>query len=277
MGRDRLDPDPLRLERREDGRNRAGAAGDAATQLATLGRGLEHVFQGRDDPLRVRRPPVAELDLDRLAAEAALQLLRCPLDDHPPEADDREPVGKLVGLLHVVRRQEDRQRLALGEPFELLPHRCARLGIEAGRRLVQEEHLRTMDEPEGDVEPPLHAARVASHDAVGRVGEPEQIQQLADPRLESADARALRHVADCPPDGICLGDDVVAGHLGPARIRRRQRREHLDRRRLAGSIRAEQPEELAGVDAEADSVERPNRAVALAQPLDDDRVHAHRV
>ena len=155
-----------------------------------------------------------------------------------------------------------------------------------------------MDEPEADVEPPLHATRVATHDAVGRVGEPEQIQQLADPRLESAaadaldaplqhqvlpagrvpvDARALRHVANCPPDGIRLGDDVVAGHLGPARVRLRQRREHFDRRRLAGSVRAEQPEELAGVDAEADSVERPNRAVALAQPLDDDRVHAHRV
>jgi len=58
--------------------------------------------------LGVRSPSVRELNLDRLAAEAPLQLLRGPFDDHAAAADDREPIRKLVGFLHVMSRQQDR-------------------------------------------------------------------------------------------------------------------------------------------------------------------------
>ena len=52
--------------------------------------------------------------------------------------DDREPVAELVGLLHVVRGEED--GLAVGVQLaEDLPQRDAALRVEAGGGLVEEE------------------------------------------------------------------------------------------------------------------------------------------
>ena len=298
MGRDRLDADPFGLQCREYEWDRACPARDAAVEAPALDRCLEHTFQPGDDRLGLRRPPVGELDLDGLAAKTLFQLLGRSLDDHSAAADDREPVSELVGLFHVVGREQDRQRLALGEPLELVPHRGASLGIEAGGRLVQEEDLRPMNEPEADVEPPFHPAGVAAHDPVGGLCQPEQLEQLGNPRFErtsahplhaalkhqilaagriAVDARALRHVADCAAHGVRLPDDVVAGDLGPARVRLRQRREHLDRSRLPGSVRSEQAKNLAGANGERDALECLNVAVALPELVDDDRVHAGRV
>ena len=57
------------------------------------------------------------------------------------------------------------------------------------------------------------------------------------------------------------------------RVGLRQRREHADGRRLAGAVRAEQPEDLALAHGERHAVERLHVPVALAEVLDDDRVH----
>ena len=155
-----------------------------------------------------------------------------------------------------------------------------------------------MDEAEPDVQPPLHPARVAAHDTIGCLRKPEQLEQLIDARLERAsadtldpalqrqvftagrvavNARALRHVANRAADRVRLADDVAASDLGMARVRLRQRREHLDGRRLPGSVGAQQAEDLAGADPEANALERLNRAVPLPKFVDDDRVHADRV
>jgi len=158
--------------------------------------------------------------------------------------------------------------------------------------------LRAVDEPEPDVQPPLHSARVPAHDTIGGLRKPEQLEQVADARVEGApahaldptlqrqvfpaggvavDARALGHVADRAADRVRLADDVVARDLGAARIRLRQRREDLDGGRLPGSVRAKEAEDLAGADAETDAVERLNRSVPLPDLVDGDRVHADRV
>jgi hypothetical protein len=97
VGRDRLDADALGLQCREDERDRAGSARDAAAEPPAVDRCLEHAFQSGDDRLGLRRPPVGELDLDGLAAKTLFQLLWRSLDDHSAAADDREPVGQLVG------------------------------------------------------------------------------------------------------------------------------------------------------------------------------------
>jgi hypothetical protein len=65
--------------------------------------------------------------------------------------------------------------------------------------------------------------------------------------------------------------DVVSGDLGPSGGRREEGRQDLHRRRLAGSVGAEEAENLAGTDVEGDGVDR--RAVAtitLRQPFDVD-------
>jgi hypothetical protein len=197
-----------------------------------------------------------------------------------------------------VRGQEDRQPLLLGEPLHLDPHRGARLGIEAGRGLVEEEDARPVDESERDVEAPLHPARVAAHDAIRRVDDPDQLEQLVDagaqvvagealdPPLEhevlspgrlAVDARLLRDVADRAADAVRLPDRVVAGDERAAGVRLRQRRQHADGRRLARAVRAEQAEDLAAAHGERHAREGLDLPVALLQPLRDDRVHGARV
>ena len=61
---------------------------------------------------------------------------------------------------------------------DLLPERRAALRIETGRRLVEEEDARPVDEREREVEPPLHPAGVAADLAVGRLGEADALEQL---------------------------------------------------------------------------------------------------
>ena len=145
-----------------------------------------------------------------------------------------------------------------------------------------------MDEPEADVEPALHAARVAADDPVGRVGDAEQLEQLVDALAQPApahalhaplqrqvlaagrrrvDARLLRHVADRAANGVGLADDVVARDLGPPVVRAGQRRKHAHGRRLARAVRPEQAEDLALAHAERNAVERLHlRRSASASP-----------
>ena len=108
----------------------------------------------------------------------------------------------------------------------------AALDVEAGGRLVEEEDARAVQQGEGEVEPALHPARVAADLAVGRVGEPDALDQLVAAlgpvRLRHPVERALEaHVlaggqvriergllkrgADRVADGGALLDDVEAG------------------------------------------------------------------
>ena len=118
------------------------------------------------------------------------------------------PLGEPVGLLEVVRREQDREVLLRGQPLDLHPHRGARLRVEAGRRLVEEEHLRLVDEPDRDVEPALHPAGVAAGRPVGRVLQPDEPEQLVHAGVQ----RLPRHAVDPP-----LQEQVLAAGRRPSR------------------------------------------------------------
>ena len=97
------------------------------------------------------------------------------------------------------------------------------------------------------------------------------------PVAEPVDAGVLRHVADRAPHGVRLACERRGRRPSAAPSSGvRQRHEHAHGRRLAGAVRAEQPEDLAFADGERDAVERLHLAVALAQLVDDDRVHRRR-
>ena len=119
-----------------------------------------------------------------------------------------------------------------GQALDLAPHVGPRLGVEAGGRLVQEQHRGAVDEAQGDVELALHAARVGACDAPRRLSETETLEQLVDARFEGAaghvveaaleqqvlapagvhvDGRALRDAADRPAHAVRL-----AQHVEPA-------------------------------------------------------------
>ena len=117
------------------------------------------------------------MDLEALAADAVLELVGRALGDHAAAVDDGDEVGEAVGLVEVLRGQQDRR--ALGhQALDRRPHLEAAARVEAGRRLVEEEHGRAGDERGAQVEAPAHAARVRLDRAIGRVDEIEALEQL---------------------------------------------------------------------------------------------------
>src|SRR5262249_25890830 len=130
---------------------------------------------------RVRAPGVGgvrRLELDRRSADLLLQRLRRALGDDAAVVDDPDAVGELVGLLEVLGREEDGDALVLRKPAHLVPEGGAALDVQAGRRLVEEEDARAVDERQGEVEPALHAAGVALDAAVARLGQADTLEQL---------------------------------------------------------------------------------------------------
>ena len=69
---------------------------------------------------------------------------------------------------------------------DLGPERVAALRVEPGRRLVEEEDPRPVDERQREVEAPLHPAGVGLHLAVGRAREADAREQLVAPLLALA-------------------------------------------------------------------------------------------
>jgi hypothetical protein len=88
-----------------------------------------------------------------------------------------DPVGELVGLVEVLRRQENRHA-AGGQPADDLPHRVAAARVQAGRRLVEEDDPRVTDERHREVEPAPHAAGVRGDGPPGRLDQVEAVEQL---------------------------------------------------------------------------------------------------
>ena len=84
---------------------------------------------------------IVDDDLDALAADLGLELVgRAPRDDLAV-VDHGDRVGQLVGLLQVLRRQQQRRALA-HEAADDVPHAQAAARVETGRRLVEEQQPR---------------------------------------------------------------------------------------------------------------------------------------
>ena len=70
-----------------------------------------------------------------------------------------------------------------GELPERLAHRDDPGRVEAVRRLVEEEEPRVAEERGGDPEPLLHPERVGLDLVAGPIAQPDELEQLLDPRL----------------------------------------------------------------------------------------------
>ena len=89
-----------------------------------------------------------------------------------------------------------------------------------------------------------------------------QLQILSAGRAP-VDAGLLWHVADGAPDRAAFPDRVVPRDRRDSGVRLGQRDQDADSRRLAGAVRAEQPEDLAFGNGERRAVERLHVAVPL--------------
>src|SRR6185436_11504460 len=207
-----------------------------------------------------------------------------------------------VGLVHVVRGQDEGEAAAV-QPLQRLPQQPARLRVEPGRGLVEQHHLRIVHQRARDHDALLLAARKRRRLGVRLVGDLQLVEQprrarLALPRLQpevaaveheqlahgqlAVEVAHLRHDGEAPLHPARVLAHLGAGHHDAAARRPHQRADAAERGALARSVRPEQPEELAGLDAERDAAHRLDRrplaraGIGLRQVLDDQGAHGFR-
>ena len=110
------------------------------------------------------------------AGDAAFQLVGGPLGHQLPAIEHRDPVGKLVRLVQVLRGEQDRDA-AGDEVADDLPHGVAAARVQAGGRLVEEDDAGVADQGHREVEPAPHAAGVGGGHLPGRVDQIEAVEQ----------------------------------------------------------------------------------------------------
>ena len=263
--------------------------GDGERRVDAAGLGRQHRLAAEDaaDDVAGERLVGAggELQLERRAADRGLQLVGRALRDLAAAVDDRDPVGELIGLVEVLRGQQD--RAAVGDQVpDRVPHLAAGARVQAGGRLVEEDQRRPRDQARREVQPAPHAARELRQRPVGGLLEPELLEQAAarsrEPRPSAAlqaseqpqvlagrevlvDRRVLAGDADQLADTMRLAGDVDAEDPRLARVDRQQRREHPQHRGLAGAVRSEDAEDLALAHLEVDAVDGAQVAELLHQ------------
>ncbi len=230
---------------------------------------------------------------DRMHARSAdlgLELGRRSLGHDLPLVDDPHTVGEDVGLLEVLGREEDRHSVLSPQAGDLFPERRPALRVETRGRLVEEQDARPVNQRQREVEPSLHASRVAGDLAVACVGEPDALEEIvrASASLILPHALERRLEAEVVPPGqerIERGflegdtdqrahlrpflDHVVAPDAGRPGGRRQQRRQDVDGRGLAGAVRSEEAVDLAWCNRKIDPVDCARPLLVLAdEPLD---------
>jgi hypothetical protein len=107
-----------------------------------------------------------------------------------------------------------------------------------------------------------------------------EAQVLAPCRLR-IDRDPLADRTDDSPHLLGMAQDVDPRDFGVPSVGAGERGQDPDRRRLAGAVRAEEPEDRSRLDREPDAIDGDDRpAVALHQPVGDDGgssilVHVH--
>src|SRR5215210_341450 len=117
--------------------------------------GLVVVARFADERQRLDDPEDAAartVDADRhdVPGDRLLQIVGRALRHDLSMVDDREAITEHIRLFEVVGGEEDRGP-GRAEGLDLLPHPGPGLGIETGRRLVEEQDRGSMDDPEPDV------------------------------------------------------------------------------------------------------------------------------
>ena len=293
MGRERDESDARVLGEAQQGRQgplQVGGADLPGAAVPADGPDAGQRLQVGGERGRVRLGVQPELD-DVGRPQRRDELARRALRDDAAAVDDGDAVAQDPRFVHVVGGQQD----AAARGPELLQHRPelpARLRVEPGRGLVEEQQLGVADERAPHGQPlPLPARQLADPrarlglEAQGRqhrrrrtspaVERPEQAQglphrqPLVELRLLQVDAQPLaqRVVVFAPPR---------PQHLDRPRVRRLQTLEDLDGRRLAGPVGSQQAEALAAEHREVQMVDRGQRAVALHEPRATERRPAGR-
>src|SRR5215212_5371999 len=94
--------------------------------------------------------------------------------------EEDDPVAQPGRLAHVVRDEEDGFLRGLPDPLELVVQHVARHGVELPERLVHQEDLGILGERPREGCPLPHPARQLMGLSLGELGQPDEIEELAD-------------------------------------------------------------------------------------------------
>ena len=125
-----------------------------------------------------------QADLDELGGEQrAAHGRHLVVVDDRAVVDDDGPLGDVLDVGDVVRRQEDRGALLLVEPDQQLAEALLGQQVEADGRLVEEQDLGLVQQARGQLAAHPLAERQVAHRLVEQVGGVEQLAQLGDAAL----------------------------------------------------------------------------------------------
>src|SRR5712692_308811 len=215
--------------------------------------------------IQAERDHVADPDL-------ALQLVRGALGQDAAVLDEGDLIAELFRLAHVVGGQDDGRPPLAPEGGDLRAQADGDVRVQAERRLVQEEHLRIVEERLGQGQPLLEAGGervvLGLHvwpqlalldqlvDAGPQAAAPEAVeapvegQDLGRPEAPDEGGVAARHV-EAAANGPRLAHDVMAEDGRRARVWQKQRGQDRQQRGLARPVGPEQSEDGAARDLEA--------------------------
>ena len=128
-------------------------------------------------------------------------LLQAPVVEHADAVAHRQ------GLVLVVRDEDEGDAQLALQALELGLHLLAQLQVERAQRLVQQQHARLADQRACQRHALALAARKLRRLALGHLGQPHQLQQLAGPRSRAGRA-ARRAPSGCRrrcPARSCAG------------------------------------------------------------------------
>src|SRR6185437_103722 len=267
--------------------------------LQVAERGLAMELGARGERPAVRLEPLLRavaVHLDHLGLDVpGDERRRRALGELAPSVDDLDAIAQALGFVHEVRREEDRLALAQ-QRAQLLPHEVARLRVEAGGGLVEEEQVRIVHERAREHQPALHAAgelfdaarfaRLERGELEQRTNAPRRLaggiaevarvdgEVLAhrEIRIEVVD---LRHDAHPPARFARIARHLVPEQGDRSRVGRREAEEHAQRGGLPRAVRAEEPEAFAALEVEVEPRHHGAPVVRLAQPAR--REDGHRI
>src|SRR5215210_1307982 len=215
-----------------------------------------------------------------IARAARAELVRRTLGDDPPLLHDRHAIRKLLCLVEVMRGEQHGLAELLQRPDDA-PRGAARRGVEAGGGLVEEHELRVAHEGERQVEAPPLAARELLGAGVRLLAEAHELDRVVriagvvirlaevPDRLPDGhtrvEAAALEHYAHALLQVAVAGGGVVSKHPHVASRAAPVALEDLDGGGLAGTVRAEEAEDLAALHLERQPAHGLHGPIGLVQ------------
>ena len=175
-----------------------------------------------------------------------------------PVVHDDDPLTELFNISHVMAGQKDRCVVLPVHLPDQVPDLLFHHRIQPDGRLIQEKHLRPVDQGRHDLTADALSQRKIPHRRIDKLMQLESLRQLTDPVFHLF----VRNVIDCTEETeIIIGrqmrpklfllaehrPDLVrqlsalfrridAQHFHPAAVRIENSRQHLDRGALAGAV-----------------------------------------